>query len=225
MPAPTPEVVSAARRALAYLAATDPLPAAPCDAILGFGVFDLRLPAFCGTLYRSGRAPKLIFTGGIGAGTGTLAVPEADAWRTALLKAHPTIPETDVILENRSTNTSENITFTAGLLAREHPALAFDRGLRRVIIVASPSRLRRVGLTLRHTHPALEVVRQLPPYSLESEWAVYGLQGIDYLAHLAGELDRIIGYPARGWIAAEPLPPEIAEAHAVLRAASSAARS
>ena len=219
MPAPAAEVVSAARLALAYLAATNPLPAAPCDAILGFGVFDLRLPVFCGLLYRRSLAPKLIFTGGIGAGTGGLGAPEADAWHAALRKADPTIPAADVILENRSTNTAENIAFTADLLAQARPELAFGRGLRRIVIVASPSRLRRVGLTLRLLQPSLELVRQVPPVTLESEWAVYGLQGIDYLAHLTGELDRIVSYPARGWIVAEPLPAEIAAAHAVLRAA------
>lgn len=219
MPSPTAEVVSAARQALAYLAATDPLPAAPSNAILGFGVFDLRLPVFCGSLYRRGLAPKIIFTGGLGAGTGNLGKPEADAWHAALLRADPAIPAADVILENRSTNTAENIAFTAALLARDHPGLTFGGGLRRIIVVASPSRLRRVGLTLRQTQPALEITRQLPAFSLEGEWAIYGLQGIDYVAHLAGELDRIVSYPARGWSASEPLPPEIAAAHAVLRAA------
>lgn len=219
MPAPTPEVLTAARCVLAYLAATDPVPAAPADAIMGFGVFDLRLPVFCGELYLRGLAPHIIFSGGIGAGTGNLGAPEADAWHAALRRAYPKIPDAHVILENRSTHTAENITCTADLVTREHPALTFGRGLHRLIIVASPSRLRRVGLTLRKMHPALAVIRQLPPVSLEGEWAAYGLQGINYVAHLAGELDRLVDYPARGWIAPEPLPPEIAAAHAVLRAA------
>ena len=219
MPLPTPELVAAARRTLHYLAATDPAPATPADAILGFGMFDLRLPAFCGELHRRGLAPRIVFTGGRGAGTGNLAGPEADAWRDALRRACPEIPDDRVILENRSTQTAENITFTAALLEREHPDLAFGRGIRRVIVVASPSRLRRVGLTLKLLQPGLEVCRQLPPCSLESEWATYGLQGIDYVAHLAGELDRLLDYPTRGWIAAEPLPPEIAAAHAIFRRA------
>lgn len=219
MSLPTPELLAAARRTLAYLAATDEAPAAPVDAILGFGMFDLRLPAFCGELFRQGVAPRIIFTGGVGAGSGRLVGPEAEAWRSALRQAYPEIPDQALILEPRSTNTAENIAFTAALLARDFPELAFGRGLRRLVVVASPSRLRRVRLTLAHLHPDLTVIRRLPPISLESEWAAYGLQGIDYLAHLAGELDRIVNYPAKGWIAAEPLPPEIAAAHTILRAA------
>ena len=54
--------------------------------------------------------------------------------------------------------------------------------------------------------------------TFEREQSLYASQGFDYTEHLAGELDRIRDYPARGWIVAEPLPPPIAAAHAVLRA-------
>lgn len=215
-----PELQRAAEHALAYLGATDPLPTSPVDAIVGFGVFDLQLPRFCGDLYTRGLAPRIVFTGGLGAGTGNLGGPEADAWREALRRAYPEITDDRVILENRSTNTAENIAFTAALLARLHPALAFGRGLRTAIVVASPSRLRRVMLTLRKLQPAVRVIRQRPPCSLATEAALYAAHRVDYLAHLAGELDRLVDYPRRGWIAAEPLPPEIAAAHAVLRQAS-----
>ena len=114
-----------ALRVFNYLAETDELPAAACDAVLGFGVFDLKLPRFCGELYRSGRAKRIIFTGGVGAGSADLGQPEADAWHAELLKTHPCIPRDHIILENRSTNTGENVRFTAELLAQKHPRLAF----------------------------------------------------------------------------------------------------
>ncbi len=216
-----PPVLSAAREVFAYLSATEPLPAEPADAIIGFGMFDLRLPVFCGELQAQGHAPRIIFTGGIGAGTGNLGQPEADAWRDALLRAYPNFPHDRLVIENRSTNTAENIDFTAALLAREHPDLAFDRGVRTAIVVASPSRLRRVKLTLQHLQPSLRVIRCLPSdTSFDHEQALYAQQGHDYVAHLAGELDRIGTYPARGWIAPERLPPAIAAAHATLTQSS-----
>ena len=216
MPGAEPRLHAAAR-ALAYLAETDPAPLSPVDAIIGFGVFDLGLPRFCGDLHRAGAAPRIIFTGGIGAGTGSLGGPEADAWRHALRRSHPEIPDAAVIVENRSTNTAENIALTAALLARDFPALTLGGGIRRAIIVASPSRLRRVLLTMRQLQPGVQCVRQLPPFTLEGETALYTANGVDYHAHLAGELDRLIDYPRRGWIAGEPLPPEIAAAHAALK--------
>lgn len=218
----TPERLHAAHTVFAYLAETDPHPSAPSDAIIGFGMFDLNLPVFCGELHAQGRAPRIVFTGGIGAGTGDLGQPEADAWRDALFQAYPDFPHERLIVENRSTNTAENIAFTATLLARDYPELTFGGGLRTALIVASPLRLRRVKLTLQHLQPALRTFRCLPPTTdFDREQALYAAQRQDYLAHLAGELDRIVGYPARGWIAAEPLPPAIVAAHAILARVSS----
>lgn len=214
-----PRLRAAAERVHDYLSVTDPLPVSPADAVLGFGMFDLRLPRTCGELFTQGHARRIIFTGGIGAGTGKLGGPEADAWRAELRRSHPAIPEKDIILENRSTNTAENVLFTAELLARDHPSLAFGQGVRTAIIVASASRLRRAGLTLRLRMPALAFFRQTTPTSFDAEFALYAENDINYFDHLTGELDRLIAYPQRSWIAAEPLPAEIVEAHAVLRAA------
>lgn len=203
-----------------YLAATDPLPPVPVDAIVGFGTFDLSLPRFCGDLHLGGCAPMIIFTGGIGAGTADLGQPEADAWREELRRSHPTIADERVILENRSTNTAENIGFTAELLARQHSGRRLGTGVRAVIGVASPSRLRRVALTWRKLQPAVPLVRQRPATATyASEKAIYAAKGFDYDAHLCGEVDRIVGYAEREWIAVERLPAEVSGACARLRGA------
>jgi uncharacterized SAM-binding protein YcdF (DUF218 family) len=211
-------VLDAARRALAYLSETDPTPPHPVDAVVGFGTFDLALPIFCAEVFFHTRARKIIFTGGIGAGTADLGEPEADAWAKVALAARRELRSEHLILENRSTNTAENIHFTAALLAREYPDFQFGAGLNHAIIVASPSRLRRAKLTLQHLQPTLRITRALPAVDFDREFAEHERKGIPYLAHLSGELDRMVSYPARGWIAEEKLPGEIAEAHAMLRA-------
>lgn len=208
-------VRAAAEQVLRFLAATDPAPAAPVDAIIGFGVFDLTLPRFCVQLFEQGLAPRIIFTGGLGAGTGNLGGPEADVWRAEVARTHPEVAR-QIITENRSTNTAENIEFTATLLEQQYPDLAFGRGITTAIAVASPSRLRRVRLSLRRRQPAVRVTLALPAVSLDVEQALYESHGVPYLEHLIGELDRLETYPARGWIAAEPIPPEILAAKRVL---------
>ena len=75
----------------------------------------------------------------------------------AAMAAHPTLRREQLILENRSTNTAENIRFTAELLASEYPNFQFGAGLDHAVVVASPSRLRRVKLTLQHLQPRLRV--------------------------------------------------------------------
>jgi uncharacterized SAM-binding protein YcdF (DUF218 family) len=215
---PTGDVLAAARSIFAYLSAVDLFPDTPADAVIGFGTFDVTLASFCGDLYAQQRARRIVFTGGIGAGTADLGRPEADAWREQLARTHPTIPFQHIITESRSTNTAENIAFTAALLSRIDPAFTFGRGLHDALIVASPSRLRRVKLTLQRLQPKLRVTRCLPAgMNFEHEYVLYHAKGIDYLAHLAGELDRIISYPARGWIAADPVPAAVVNACATLR--------
>jgi uncharacterized SAM-binding protein YcdF (DUF218 family) len=207
----------------AYLAAVDPLPATPVDAIVGFGMFDLALPRFCGELHQQGNAPLIIFTGGVGAGTADLRQPEADEWHAELRRSHPSIANDRIILENLSTNTAENIRFTAELLARHHPAHALGVGVRCVIGVASPSRLRRVALTWQKLQPTVPFVRHRPPAATyASERASYFAKGFNYDSHLCGEIERLVRYAALGWIASEPLPEDVAAAHARLRGGTAA---
>ena len=206
-----------ARQVFDYLAAMDALSTTVCDAVIGFGVFDLKLARLCGELYVSGRVARIIFTGGIGAGSADLGQPEADAWYAELRRAHPKIPREHVILENRSTNTAENVRFTEALLEQQHPTLSLGRGIKTVIAVASPSRLRRVRLTLKQMLPGLHIVGRHTGSSFAAEHALYASKGIDFVAHLVGELERIIDYAGRGWIFPEPLPPPIAAAHQELK--------
>lgn len=215
-----PSTRRAAEQILAYLGEVDAPPTEPVDAVIGMGVFDLTLPRFCAELYVRGDARRIIFTGGYGGGTGDLGGPEADVWREEVRRTHPDIPDAAFLLENTSTNTAENIQFTAALLTQTAPDLAFGRGTNHVIIVASPSRLRRAWLTFRHREPQLRVTRRLPRVDFDAELALYTRQGVDYLGHLVGELDRLVTYPARGWIAAEALPPDIVAAGTALRAAT-----
>lgn len=212
----SPEKITAARAVLNYLAETDPQPERTADAVLGFGMFDVSLASFCGNLASQRLARRILLIGGIGAGTADLGQPEADAWKQQLTQTHPEIPLSAIITENKSTNTAENIAFTAALLEEKHPELAFGRGLKCVLVVASPSRLRRVKLTLQLMQPTLRVIRQLPLVSFEHEYALYQSKGLNYLEHLRGELDRLVEYPQRGWIAFEPLPLEMQSAREIL---------
>jgi hypothetical protein len=195
-----------------YLAETDVIEREPYDAVIGFGMFDLALPRFCGELYTRGLARRIVFTGGIGAGTGDLGGPEADVWRRELRQSHPGIADDAVVLENQSTNTGENVSFTAARLRAIGPECTFGVGIRRVLVVASPTRMRRVWLTIQCQQQTLQLTRTGPMTSRAADAALYGAQGIDHAAHMCGELDRIVAYAERGWVRAEPLPQPIEDA-------------
>jgi len=134
---PLPSLTAAAaERVFGYLRIEDPLPER-ADLIVGFGHFDMRIPRRCGELWLRYGA-TILFTGGRGSGTADLSVPEADAFFAELKTAFPGIPDGSVILENGSTNTTENVRFSAGLLEKRFGKGFFGSRRPTVVICASP---------------------------------------------------------------------------------------
>ena len=85
------------------------------DVIVGFGNFNTDIAARAAELYLQGYAPKILFTGGLGRNTEGM-LPEPEAVRFARVAMECGVPEEDIILEDKSRNTKENIEFTRALL-------------------------------------------------------------------------------------------------------------
>ena len=81
------------------------------DCIVGFGNFNTDIARRAAELYLQGYAPKVLFTGGLGRNTQGL-LPEPEAVRFAKVAMACGVPEGDILLEDKSTNTAENILFT-----------------------------------------------------------------------------------------------------------------
>jgi uncharacterized SAM-binding protein YcdF (DUF218 family) len=170
------------------------------DLIIGFGVFDMRVPAHCAELYHGGYAPLILFTGGIGAGSGPLEKPEAVMFGQAALEAG--VPESSVLMESTSKNTLENVLNSKMLLT--------ERGVHheRAIVVAQPHRQRRVWLTCRKWLPRTEFINCPPHSTLEAEKERLGGDEA-YHAAMVGELERIVNYGRADDILAEEIPRRI----------------
>jgi hypothetical protein len=194
----------AAEALFEYLALRD---AAPdhADIIIGFGHFDAKIPRMCGTLWRQGMAPRILFTGGIGAGTADLGQPEALYFREELRHCCPEIPESQVLVEPDSRHTGENVAYSIALLARVTPEACFGRGVTRAILVAATYRQRRVWLTCRHLLPAVHFVNLPPVTSFAQELDLFRGKSQDLLALMVGEVDRIVRYGEAGYIQATPI--------------------
>lgn len=219
----SPATLSAAQLVLDWLREPDPLPYM-ADAAIGFGHFDLRIPLLCGRFARESRVLHVVFTGGIGAGTGSLGRPEADAFLSEFSRNFPDVAAKQIVTENRSTNTGENIRFTAKMLARRGLSRTLGKGICSVVLVAHPSRLRRVRQTWRRMLPAISAGAIAPSTDLPAELALYAANGLSLPAQLAGEVDRLLAYPARGWIAPVAVPSAILAARDELAAAPAARR-
>ena len=200
----TNDILEQAKSIFNYLYLQDEISAS--DAVMGFGHFDLKIPACCGNLFSEGFAPLIIFSGGVGAGSTGLKRPEAMEFLDSLTHHFPSIPREKIIIEDKSTNTGENILFSMALLQNKISGFA---GFEKLIIIANAYRQRRVWLTckkyLRNTH----LINCPPDTSFEAELELFGQKQEDLCMHLIQELYRIRTYPDKGFIEQVSIPGEI----------------
>ena len=88
------------------------------DCIVGFGNFNTDIARRAAELYHQGYAPRILFTGGLGRNTKSL-FPEPEAVKFARVAMECGVPEQDIILEDKSTNTKENIDFMREIFEKQ----------------------------------------------------------------------------------------------------------
>ena len=89
----------------------------PGDCIVGFGCYNDDIALRCAQLYHAGFAPRILFTGGLGRNTLGLWT-QTEAERFASIAQEAGVPKEVTLIENRSTNSAENILFTHELLKK-----------------------------------------------------------------------------------------------------------
>ena len=185
------------------------------DAILVLCSYDRRVAERGAQLLLEGWAPLLIFSGGLGSITsGMWSEPEADQF--ARIAAEMGVPAGRIIVENRSTNTGENVVFTKRLLA--------EKGLdpENFILVQKPYMERRCYATFRKFWPEKSAVVTSPQVSLDEYLDDYTnpeLSKDDVVGIMVGDLQRIRLYPARGFQIPQEIPAEVWAAYEELVAA------
>ena len=154
-------------------------------------------------------APLLIFAGGLGSITrGLWREPEADQF--AAIAMGMGVPQDKILIENRSTNTGENILFTRQLLSERH----LDP--RKFILVQKPYMERRSYATFRKLWPEKEVVVTSPRMSLD-EYLHAGshetLSIDDIVSIMVGDLQRIRLYAEKGFQIHQDIPADVWRAY------------
>ena len=141
------------------------------DCIVGFGCYNDDIALRCAELYHQGWAPKLLFTGGLGRNTlGLWAESEAARFgRIALVRG---VPEKDLILEDKASNSAENILFTR----RKLEELGLPCG--KIIAVHKPFMERRLYAALKVYWPDVEAVLTSPQLDLDEYVARSVAQGL-----------------------------------------------
>ena len=180
----------------------------PCDCILVLGSHDLRVAEEGARLYLAGFAPLIVFSGGLGNLTSTIwKVPEADQFAEIALKMG--VPPTTIMVENKSTNTGENIRFTEKLLAENklHP--------QSLILVQKPYMERRTYATTRIYWPEKKLLVTSPQLSFD-QYHTAEIPIEKVISIMVGDLERIRYYPDKGFQIHQDIPGNVWQAWELL---------
>lgn len=174
------------------------------DCIVGFGNYNIAIALRAAELYRAGYAPKVLFTGGLGRNTaGMWTGSEAERFAAAAVAAG--VPERDVIVEDRSTNTAENITFTRDKLA--------ELGLpaKRLLGVHQPFMERRIWAAMKVYWPEADFTVTSPQVDIWQYLRDAVAQGLEEKAAIdviVGDFQRMEVYARKGWQIPQEIPEE-----------------
>ena len=178
------------------------------DVIVGFGCYDEDIPRRCAELFHAGIAPDVCFSGGLGRNTSGIWT-KSEAERFAAIAMAEGVPENRIILENKSTNSAENLLFTPRVLA--------EAGVKaeRIIAVHKPYMERRLWAAMQVYWPETEAVYTSPQVSVEEHIAhaeKIGMTRKGVIETIVGDVQRMELYAQKGYQLAVEIPAEVRDA-------------
>ena len=175
------------------------------DAILVLGSNDIRVARHGAELFLQGYAPLVIFSGGFGVLTSHLFdKPEAEVFADEAIRLG--VPSEKILIENRSTNTGQNIVYTRELLEKK------GLDVSSFIVVQKPYMLRRPYATFKKQWPGKDFAVSGPEISYEA----YPNEMIsrDLLINImVGDTQRIKIYPEQGFQIPQEMPQSVSDAY------------
>jgi uncharacterized SAM-binding protein YcdF (DUF218 family) len=189
-----------------YLRVDDAL--APADSIVIFGGNDIRVAEWGATLFLRGFAPLVVCCGAYGKGTADWTTPEAEVFREVCETKG--VPPDKILIENRSTNTGENIAFVRQLLQ--------GRGIvpTDIIAVHKPYGGRRILATLQNQWPEVTPIVTSPPIGFR-DYPTERISERHLISRMVGEMQRLQTYAVRGHVVAQEVPDNVLRAYEMLR--------
>ena len=176
-------------------------PLEKCDCILALGSHDLRVAERAAEIYNEGWAPLVIMSGGLGNFTKeTWTESEADKFAAIAIKKG--VPEDKILIENRSTNTGENILFTQRLLSEKGMDPAS------FIVVQKPYMERRAYATFKKHWPEKKLLVTSPQISF-NKYATPEIPMEKVINIMTGDLQRIKLYPQKGFQVYQEIPADV----------------
>jgi len=181
------------------------------DCIFVLGSNDVRVAEYAAQLFLDGWAGKLIFSGGVGRLTDGI-FESTEALTFATLARDMGVPSDCIIIEDRATNTGENVRFTYELISQ------LGEKFSSFILVQKPYMERRTYATFTKQWPI--------PYdsicvtSPKTKFCDYFNEDIDLettVTAMLGDFERIKTYPALGFQVEQTIPQEIDDSYHLLK--------
>ena len=175
------------------------------DVIVGFGCYDEDIPKRCAELWHQGFAPWVCFSGGLGRNTSGIW-SKSEAERFAAIAMAEGVPENRIILENKSTNSAENLLFTPKVLA--------EKGIKeeKIIAVHKPYMERRLWAAMQVYWPQVQAVYTSPQVSVKEHIAhaeMIGMTRKGVIETIVGDVQRMELYAQKGYQAPVEIPDEV----------------
>lgn len=185
-----------------YLKLNQPLEHVDC--ILVFGGHDPTVAQHAAHLYLANWAPSIIVSGGAihpphfyG---NTQPMIEAEALKQIMIREG--VADSNIFIEPRATNTSENFWFTRDLINRQQ--LDFNS----FILAQKPYAERRTYATALKRWPEKHILVS-SPYNTYHEYLKSDLPQVKILNMMVGEIKRIKEYPDLGYMVKQEIPERV----------------
>ncbi len=177
---------------------------APCDLIFVLGSNDARVAEYAAELYHRGLAPYIVFSGGAGRFTQGWQLTEAEIFAKAAQTKG--VPSEAILLENKATNTGENIRFSRQIIreaGKPEPS--------RILALQKPYMERRTLATLEAQWPGPTFLVSSPALSFDA-YLTETLTRPFVINAMMGDFQRIIEYPKQGFSTPQHITSEALEA-------------
>jgi len=180
-------------------------PVKKSDCILVLGSNDIRVAQRGVELFLQGLAPLIIFSGNVGILTKDMwDKPEAEIFAEEAIKMG--VPKDKILIENKSTNTGDNILFTKQLLD--------EKGIlvNSIILVQKPYMQRRAFATFKKVWPEKDVIVTAPQISFEKYPNEIVPKDV-VINIMVGDTQRIKVYPEKGFQVPQEIPEKVWHAY------------
>jgi uncharacterized SAM-binding protein YcdF (DUF218 family) len=177
----------------------------PSDLILCLGSRNLSAASRAAELYLQKLAPKILFSGGFGRFTKAhFAKSEAEDF--AEVAQSMGVPSANIIVEDASGNTGENIRFSYQLLR------ASGLAIRSIVLVHVPFMERRTLATFEAQWPKPQPTAYVTSPQVDFDDYFQGFPEQKVVDLMVDSLQRIRRYPKLGFQSEQPIPKEVLDA-------------